>query len=63
MIDEVVRPVPLTGPARAWYRSWQAWTAVGGGLAAGALAGFLIVRAVDQPAPTDWNLGIGPIPE
>jgi hypothetical protein len=58
MIDGVVRPVPIVGPQRPWYRSWQAWTVVGGGIAAGALAGFLIVRAVDQPTATDWNLSI-----
>jgi hypothetical protein len=60
MIDEVVRPVPIVGPQRPWYKSWQAWTAVGGGVVAGALAGFLIVQAVDQPAPMTWDLTIRP---
>jgi hypothetical protein len=58
MIDEVVHPVPIAGPQRPWYRSWQAWSWVGGGMAAGALAGILVLRAVDSPTPTDWNLTI-----
>ncbi len=61
MIDDVVRPAAEAGPSEPWYRSWQAWTWVGGGVVAGALAGFLLVRAVDAPAADSWTARL-PIP-